>query len=53
MVFVEMQKDPKTMKRVVEIPNDIKSVTTVPEWQLNLRWEEPHGYEEMIKALRS
>ena len=26
------------MKRVVEIPNDIKSVTTVPEWQLNFPW---------------
>ena len=37
MVFVEINKDKETMKRVVEILNDIKSVTTVPEWQLNFQ----------------
>ena len=55
MVFVEIQKDKETMKRVVEILNDIKSVTTVNEWQLNFQGGRTHMLsEDMIKqALRS
>ena len=55
MVFVEISKDKDTMKRVVEILNDIKSVTTVREWQLNFQNGRTHMLsEEMItKALRS
>lgn len=55
MVFVEIQKDKETMKRVVEILNDIKSVTTVNEWQLNFQGGRTHMLsEDMIKqALRN
>ena len=55
MVFVEINKDKETMKRVVEILNDIKSVTTVREWQLNFQGGRTSMLtEEMItKALRS
>ena len=55
MVFVEVQKDAETMKRVVEILNDIKSVTTVTEWQLNFYGGRTHVLsEDMIKkAIRS
>jgi len=55
MVFVEISKDKDTMKRVVEILNDIKSVTTVREWQLNFQNGRTHMLsEDMIKeALKS
>ena len=55
MVFVEVQKDKETMKRIVEILNDIKSVTTVTEWQLNFQGGRTHMLsEDMIKqTLRS
>lgn len=55
MVFVEINKDKETMKRVVEILNDIKSVTTVREWQLNFQGGRTHMLsEEMIKqAIKS
>ena len=55
MIFVEIQKDKETMKRVVEILNDIKSVTTVNEWQLNFQGGRTHMLsEDMIKqALRN
>ena len=55
MVFVEIKKDQETMKRVVEILHDIKSVTTVKEWQLNFQGGRTHMLsEEMInKAIRS
>ena len=55
MVFVEISKDKDTMKRVVEILNDIKSVTTVREWQLNFQGGRTHMLsEDMIKeALKS
>jgi len=55
MVFVEISKDEDTMKRVVEILNDIKSVTTVHEWQLNFQNGITHMLsEDMIKeALKS
>ena len=55
MFFVEMQKDQDTMKRVVEILHDIKTVTTVTEWQLNFQGGRTHMLsEEMInKAIRS
>jgi hypothetical protein len=50
-----MKKDKETMKRVVEILHDIKSVTTVKEWQLNFQGGRTHMLsEEMInKAIRS
>ena len=55
MVFVEIQKDKETMKRVVEILHDIKSVTTVTEWQLNFQGGRTHMLsEEMInKTIKS
>ena len=55
MVFVEMKKDREVMKRVVEILNDIKSVTTVREWQLNFYGGKTHMLsEDMInKALKN
>ena len=48
MVFVEMKKDKETMKRVVEILHDIKSVTTVTEWQLNFHGGRPHMLSEQM-----
>lgn len=55
MIFVEIKKDDDTMKRVVEILKDIKSVTTVREWQLNFYGGKTHMLsEDMIKeALKS
>ena len=46
MVFVEINKDKETMKRVVEILNDIKSVTVLrmaiklPRWKNSILTEE-------------
>ena len=55
MVFVEIEKNKETMKRVIEILHDIKSVTTVQEWQLNFQGGRTHMLsEDMIKqSLRS
>ena len=55
MVFVEIEKNKETMKRVIEILHDIKSVTTVQEWQLNFQGGRTHMLsEDMIKqTLRS
>ena len=48
MVFVEIKKDQETMKRVVEILHDIKSVTTVTEWQLNFHGGRTHMLSEQM-----
>ena len=48
MIFVEIQKDKETMKRVVEILNDIKSVTTVTEWHLNFHGGRTHMLSEQM-----
>ena len=50
----KIEKNQETMKRVVEILHDIKSVTTVTEWQLNFQGGRTHMLsEEMInKTIR-
>tara|TARA_Y100000590_G_scaffold252649_1_gene283690 strand:- start:552 stop:977 length:426 start_codon:yes stop_codon:yes gene_type:complete len=44
MVFVEINKNKDTMKRVSEILNDIKTITSINEWQL-------HFYRGGVRSL--
>ena len=44
MVFVEIKKDKNTMKTVAEVLHDVKSITTINEWQL-------HFYRGGVRSL--
>ena len=50
MVFVEIDKNKDTMKKVSEILHDIKSITSINEWNLHFYKGGSHSLtEEMIK----
>lgn len=50
MVFVEIDKNKDTMKKVSEILHDIKSITLINEWNLHFYKGGSHSLtEEMIK----
>tara|TARA_B100000575_G_C23095306_1_gene631713 strand:+ start:839 stop:1264 length:426 start_codon:yes stop_codon:yes gene_type:complete len=50
MVFVEIDKNAESLKKVSEILNDIKSITAITEWRLDFyRGGSVSLTEEMIK----